>query len=191
MWIPGGVAYLIAAGAVLVRWLEFDDTRHPARKRRAVRRSEQVQKTADAPEAAAAAGNRLSAAIRSRAASLILLLCVSGVLLTGLSGCGSSAAASIAATVGDPQHGAALIRSAGCGSCHIVPGINDANGLVGPPLTQMGLRVYIAGVLRNTPSNMVQWLMAPQSIVPGNAMPDMGLTENDARDITAYLYTLQ
>jgi cytochrome c2 len=114
-----------------------------------------------------------------------------GLLLMGLSGCGSGDAASIASSVGDPRHGAILIRAAGCGSCHIVPGINDANGLVGPPLTQMGQRVYIAGMLRNTPANMIQWLRSPQSVVPGNAMPDMGLTEDDARDIAAYLYTLQ
>jgi cytochrome c1 len=37
---------------------------------------------------------------------------------------------------------------------------------------------------------MVTWLRDPQEIVPGNAMPDMGLSEEQARDITAYLYTL-
>jgi cytochrome c1 len=62
---------------------------------------------------------------------------------------------------------------------------------VGPPLDHMGRRVFIAGLLRNTPENMVRWLRFPQRIVPGNAMPDMGLTERQARDITAYLYTLE
>lgn len=55
----------------------------------------------------------------------------------------------------------------------------------------MGKRIFIAGLLRNTPANMVTWLLDPQEIVPGNAMPDMGLSEEQARDITAYLYTLE
>ena len=50
-----------------------------------------------------------------------------------------------------------------------------ATGLVGPPLVHMGSRIYIAGVLRNTPDNMIAWLRNPQAIVPGNAMPNMGL----------------
>ena len=61
---------------------------------------------------------------------------------------------------------------------------------VGPPLDHMGKRIFVAGLLRNTPANMVTWLLDPQAIVPGNAMPDMGLSEEQARDITAYLYTL-
>jgi cytochrome c1 len=54
----------------------------------------------------------------------------------------------------------------------------------------MGVRVTIAGVLRNTPENMIEWLRHPQAVVPNNAMPDMNLDERQARDITAYLYTL-
>lgn len=56
-----------------------------------------------------------------------------------------------------------------------------------PPL----IRIYIAGMLRNTPENMVTWLRNPQAIVPGNVMPDMGLSARDARDVAAYLFTLQ
>jgi cytochrome c2 len=40
------------------------------------------------------------------------------------------------------------------------------------------------------PDNLVKWLRQPQNVVPGNAMPDMGVTPQDARDIAAYLYTL-
>lgn len=86
--------------------------------------------------------------------------------------------------------GAALIAELGCGTCHTVPGVDGAAALVGPPLDHMGARVYIAGVLRNTPDNMMAWLRDPQAIVPGNAMPNMNLDEDQARDITAYLYTL-
>jgi cytochrome c2 len=92
--------------------------------------------------------------------------------------------------IGSPERGALYIKQVGCGSCHIIPGINGAQGLVGPPLDHMGKRIFIAGLLRNTPANMVTWLRFPQQVVPGNAMPEMGLNEGQARDITAYLYTL-
>lgn len=92
---------------------------------------------------------------------------------------------------GTPERGAKLISDIGCGGCHIIPGIVGADGLVGPPLNHMGRRVYIAGILRNTPENMMTWLQDPQQVVPNNAMPNMGLSEGDARDIAAYLYTLE
>ena len=107
-----------------------------------------------------------------------------------LAGCGNAALEPVAYYGGNSHRGAALIGQYGCGTCHVIPGIEGANGLVGPPLTQMGERVVIAGVLRNTPDNMVKWLRDPQAVVPNNAMPDMGLDEQQARDITAYLYTL-
>jgi cytochrome c2 len=94
-------------------------------------------------------------------------------------------------SIGDVENGIALIETAGCGSCHMIPGIEGARGLVGPPLDHISRRTIIAGLLQNTPANMITWLRAPQSIVPGNAMPDLGLTERQARDITAYLYTLE
>ena len=72
-----------------------------------------------------------------------------------------------------------------------MPGIAGADGLVGPPLTKMGRRVYIAGVLRNSPANMVAWLENPQAFVSGNVMPRLGLNRNQAQDIAAYLYTLR
>ena len=62
-----------------------------------------------------------------------------------------SARAQGSGIAGDPKRGAALIERYGCGACHTIPGINGANGLVGPPLNMMGRRIYIAGVLRNTP----------------------------------------
>ncbi|XSG82019.1 MAG: c-type cytochrome [Methyloligella sp. ZOD6] len=89
------------------------------------------------------------------------------------------------------ERGAKLIAEVGCGSCHHIPGIKGATGLVGPPLHHMANRVFIAGKLRNSPENMVRWIENPQAVSPGNAMPDMGLTERQARDITAYLATLE
>jgi cytochrome c2 len=92
---------------------------------------------------------------------------------------------------GNARNGATLIAAVGCGSCHIIPGIRGARGLVGPPLDHMSRRIFIAGMLRNTPQNMTRWIMHPQAVVRGNAMPEMGLSEPQARDIAAYLATLQ
>jgi cytochrome c2 len=104
------------------------------------------------------------------------------------------AAAAQAAPVdaqGDAQRGRVLIRQFGCGSCHVIPGISGADASVGPPLTQMGRRIYVAGMLRNTPDNLARWIEHPQKIVPGNVMPEMGVTREQARDIAAYLFTLR
>jgi cytochrome c len=94
-------------------------------------------------------------------------------------------------TGGDPDRGEAAIVRYGCGTCHQIPGIPAARGRVGPPLTGVGGRVYLAGELGNTPANMKLWIQHPQQVEPGTAMPDMGVTDRDARDIAAYLYTLQ
>jgi cytochrome c oxidase assembly factor CtaG/cytochrome c2 len=120
----------------------------------------------------------------ARLSSLLLL----ALLLTGCDEQAGSANASN--TVGDARRGAALIRQYGCGACHVIPGIAEAQGLVGPPLTMMGRRTYIVGILRNSPENMMAWLQNPQRIAPGNAMPNMGIDATDARDLTAYLNTL-
>jgi cytochrome c1 len=78
-----------------------------------------------------------------------------------------------------------------CGSCHTIPGIQGARGAVGPPLYFFSRRTMIAGELPNTPENLVHWIRSPQSVIPGNAMPDLGLTDTQARDVAAYLYTLR
>jgi len=53
---------------------------------------------------------------------------------------------------GDPDRGKILIREYGCGACHVVPGVRTATGLVGPPLTNIADRTYLAGQLPNTPT---------------------------------------
>jgi cytochrome c1 len=91
---------------------------------------------------------------------------------------------------GDAGRGRRLISAYGCGACHVVPGVAGARGLVGPPLTSFAHRAYLAGSLPNTPSNLVRWIQAPQSIRPGSAMPNLEVSEPDAHDIAAYLYAL-
>lgn len=77
-----------------------------------------------------------------------------------------------------------------CAACHTVPGVPGAKGAVGPSLKGIAKRQIIAGKLANSPANMVRWLMHPQQIIPGNAMPELGLTQDQASKIAAYLYTL-
>lgn len=79
----------------------------------------------------------------------------------------------------------------GCGSCHRIPGVARAEGRVGPPLDGLADRIYLAGELTNTPDNLIRWLRSPQEVSPGTAMPDVGLTEEEARHIAAYLLTLR
>jgi cytochrome c2 len=90
---------------------------------------------------------------------------------------------------GDPHRGAAAIRTYGCGTCHVVPGVRGATGTVGPPLAGIAQRAYIGGVLTNTPENLVRWLQDPPSVDPKTAMPNVGVTYQDAVDIAGYLYS--
>lgn len=94
-------------------------------------------------------------------------------------------------TGGDPHAGRQAIQRYGCGSCHTVPGVARAQGMVGPPLTAFGRRIFVAGRLPNTPDNLIHWIVDPQDVSPATAMPMTGVTEEDARDIAAYLYTLR
>ncbi len=91
---------------------------------------------------------------------------------------------------GDSARGRRLVSEFGCAGCHTIPGVRGAIGNVGPPLTRFADRTFVAGMLRNEPMNLVRWLRQPQSVAPGNAMPDTGLSDQQARDIAAYLYTL-
>ena len=94
-------------------------------------------------------------------------------------------------TGGDPALGPAAIGRYGCGSCHDIPGVRAAQGKVGPPLGGIASRAYLAGRLPNSPDNMVRWIQHPQRVEQGTVMPEMGVTDSDARDITAFLYTLR
>lgn len=109
-----------------------------------------------------------------------------------IAGCGAPGSHQPAAATsqGDPNRGRQLIESYGCGSCHEIPGVTGANGLVGPPLTRFGERSYIAGQLPNNAANLERWIENPPAVEPGTAMPDLGVTPIDARDIAAYLLQL-
>ncbi len=92
---------------------------------------------------------------------------------------------------GNPRTGKEAIRRYGCQGCHSIPGIRDAKGVVGPPLDHLSKRIYIAGELPNTTQNLMHWIQHPHDVHPRTAMPEMGVSERDARDISAFLYTLK
>lgn len=129
--------------------------------------------------------------MRRSSAPASLVVASSWLLLLG--GCGEGNYASPAQVVagGDPHAGAKLIENYRCGVCHTIPGIRGADGLVGPPLTLFAYRTFVGGEVPNTPPNLVRWIMDPPSIEPGTAMPALGLNEQQARDVAAYLYTLR
>ncbi|HUQ99122.1 MAG TPA: cytochrome c oxidase assembly protein [Gemmatimonadaceae bacterium] len=129
---------------------------------------------------------------RREAAMRLTRIAATIVLVVTAAGCDrASGDRSLLVSNADVDRGQIAIRKYGCGSCHMIPGIGGAEGLVGPPLGQIASRVYIAGVLPNEPDNMIKWIENPPAIDPKTAMPNVGVTPRDARDIAAYLYTLR
>jgi cytochrome c len=92
---------------------------------------------------------------------------------------------------GNARFGRDEIRKYGCNSCHQISGVPGAAGLIGPPLDGIRSRYFIAGELPNNPDNLMFWIQHPRKVEPHTAMPEMGVTEQDSRDIAAYLYTLK
>jgi cytochrome c len=89
---------------------------------------------------------------------------------------------------GDADRGRIALIAHECGACHRVPGIPGARGTVGPPLGDLRHRLYVGGQLPNEPERVVAWIVDAPSHDPFTAMPDLAVSEADARDIAAYLY---
>jgi putative membrane protein len=180
MWVPTGALYLCAGLGLFAGWLHALDARELQRKGRAL---PQCQFAEDAQRRTA---QRLHGAVERMMMDGLL------AILVGLPSCnGDGAREATELTGGDPGRGLITIRQHGCPSCHTIPGVPGAYGLVGPPLGGIASRVYIAGMLPNTPENMMRWIQAPQEVNQHTAMPNMGITEPEARDIVGYLYTLK
>jgi cytochrome c len=94
-----------------------------------------------------------------------------------------------ALTGGDVARAPDLIRRYGCAGCHTIAGIPGGDGQVGGPLKDIRQRVYIGGVVTNSPDNMIKWIVSPQTFSPRSAMPATGISEAEARDVAAYLYS--
>jgi cytochrome c2 len=127
--------------------------------------------------------------VRLERASRLAGLAAAVTLLCGCEGDVERTAAAM--TGGDPGRGPEVIRKYGCEACHSIPGVEGASSQVGPSLDDLGSRPHLAGGLANTPENLMRWIRHPQEIEPGTAMPELGVTESDGRDIAAYLFTLR
>jgi cytochrome c1 len=123
--------------------------------------------------------------VRQRALKIAICM-ITGIVC----GCKGPIAKNAAATA-SADRGKATIEIYGCGKCHTIPGIRGANGVVGPPLQSIASRTYIAGNFANTHSNLVHWVMSPQSMKPKTAMPSLGLSEPQANDVAVYLESLR
>lgn len=108
------------------------------------------------------------------------------LLVVVATGCGGTASSLVSG--GDAQDGKSDINAYGCGGCHQIPDVDQADGRIGPSLAGLAHRRYIAGRLTNTPDNLVRWIVHPQGVSPGTLMPDLDVTDQAARDIAAYLY---
>lgn len=116
----------------------------------------------------------------TRAPALLL------AVLAGTAGCGNAPGPDVPA--GSAERGRAAIQEIGCGACHTIGGVDDASAQVGPSLKDFAAEQTIAGRLPNTVDNLVRWLRDPQTVSPGSLMPDLGIDDDTARDIAAYLY---
>lgn len=118
---------------------------------------------------------------------------VVSIMMLLTSGCASSARGASVAYIkgGHVSEGKQLIVKYRCGACHTIPGISNAHGVFGPPLTAIAKRSYIAGMFPNLPENLVNWIENPKAMKPKTAMPNLGMSQQQARDITAYLETLR
>jgi mono/diheme cytochrome c family protein len=113
------------------------------------------------------------------------------IVLLALAACSEAEPpAHLAIPGADPDRGRALIAAYGCGSCHVVDGVPGANGQVGPRLENFANRTLLAGTFPNVPRFLVPWLEGPPDLKPETAMPDLGVSDGEARDIASYLYTL-
>jgi cytochrome c2 len=123
-------------------------------------------------------------------------LAVGAVACGAAAGCdrpGPAAAGGKSVPGGDAARGRAIVASGvhGCTACHTIPDMPGPGGVVGPPLEGMARRGFIAGQLPNNANVLVAFLQEPSALVPNTGMPDVRLGLDEARDIAAYLYTLE
>ncbi|WP_426075564.1 c-type cytochrome [Janthinobacterium sp. PSPC3-1] len=88
------------------------------------------------------------------------------------------------------ERGKVALTQFACQACHMIPGITGSEVYVGPPLDKLAQRRYLAGRLANTDAHLQQWIRDPQSVKPQTAMPKLGVGADDARDMAAYLLSL-
>jgi cytochrome c oxidase assembly factor CtaG/cytochrome c2 len=176
MWIPAGTLLLGFTLVFLALWMKDSDRRW------------EFTRTAEV----------LRDSSKARFSAKLLIAALVPTCAVALTGCSHSRqherelkAAALLTSGGDARAGRQTIRKYGCQTCHTIRGVPGATAQVGPPLNGIRERSYIAGELPNTPENMMHWIQHPHTIEPQTVMPEMNVTEEDSRDIAAYLYTLR
>jgi cytochrome c2 len=113
-------------------------------------------------------------------------------LLAGASGCDRKPPPQQqqpVASVAEIERGRLALATYGCAACHSIKGMHAPQRTVGPPLERVVKNSYIAGVLPNNTDAMARWIMEPRRVSPGTAMPDLGVSADEARAMAAYLYS--
>lgn len=127
----------------------------------------------------------------SRDLRLLAMVLVAGSAAS-LGACDRAAAPEpIALRGGDAERGKAAIKRYGCNACHAIAGLPEPSLTAAAPVTGIATRVYIAGTLPRTPDNLILWIRFPHKVKPNTAMPGLGVSAADARDIATYLYSLR
>jgi cytochrome c1 len=93
----------------------------------------------------------------------------------------------------EARAGQQLAAQKGCSTCHTIPGVAGANGVIGPNLAGVASRPTIAGgdVPNTGPADLERWILDPPAVKPGTPMPNLGLSQQEAQQIVAYLETLK
>lgn len=122
--------------------------------------------------------------------SLGWICCAAVMLVAVLGGCADKSSPAREIAGADPQRGPELMARAGCTACHRIPGVAWPQGTLGGGLEGFGARPLIAGRFPNQPATLIAWLRNAPALAPDVAMPPSGLSEQEARDVAAYLYSL-
>lgn len=117
-----------------------------------------------------------------------VLLVSAGLVAAGCNGGGAQPRVIAGA---DPGRGRAAIERVGCAACHEIPGVRGPRGRVGPSLDGFARRALVGGRVPNRSDLLVLWVRDAPALSPRTGMPPMPLTQAEARDVAAYLYTLQ
>ncbi len=93
------------------------------------------------------------------------------------------------------QEGQNLFEEKSCISCHATDtqGYSAESQPIGPDLTNMGDRARVAGYKENTKENLIDWIMDPESIKPGNKMTGAypAVDKDEADKIAEFLLQLK
>jgi len=129
--------------------------------------------------------------VRDHAVQAGLILCCALLLMAAACKKDVRQAASEMTGGGDPDAGKATLARRNCNACHKIPGVESSRATGGPSLEHWTQHQLIAKRYPNTPENLMHWIQDPRAMVDTTYMPSMGVQEKEARDIAAYLYTLE